>query len=74
MDDIQKDPNKFSMMIERDAVNKKTTCMETLIKYCEENYIDAEEIAHLVNRALKGKIESEMRELNYLPKKATLDL
>ena len=74
MDDLQKDPNTFSMMIELDAVNKKSTCTDSLLKYCSDNYLEPDEISHLVNRALKGKIEAEMREMNYLPKKATLDL
>lgn len=66
--------NTFSKTIELDASRRKVPYMDSLIQYCEANFIEPEEIAHLVNRSLKSKIESEMRDLNFLPRKAKLDL
>lgn len=48
--------------------------MDAVLLYCEENYIEPDEIKSLVNRTLRDKIEIDMREANLLPKQATLDV
>ena len=48
--------------------------MEAVLKYCEENYIDPEDISSMVNKALKQKIAVNMVDENLLPKRATLDI
>jgi len=48
--------------------------MEAVLKYCEENYIDPEDISSMINKQLKEKIAVNMMEENYLPKRATLDI
>ncbi len=48
--------------------------MEAVLKYCYDNLLEPEEIASKINKALKEKIAVNMRELNYLPKQASLDL
>lgn len=65
---------QFSLHIEQLASKKKITHMEAVLLYCEENYIEPDEIKSLVNRTLRDKIEIDMREANLLPKQATLDV
>jgi hypothetical protein len=48
--------------------------MEAVLQYCKENFIEPEDIAKLVNKSLKDKLEVNFQDENYLPKKATLDV
>jgi hypothetical protein len=56
------------------VIEHKITHMEAVLKYCEDNSIEPEEIASKINKSLKEKIAINMRELNYLPKQASLDV
>jgi len=48
--------------------------MDAVLEYCAENYIDPQDIASLINKSLKDKIQLEMIEANMLPKQAQLDV
>lgn len=65
---------QFSMYIERFAIDKRMTHMEAVLHYCAENYVDPDDIKHLINKSLKDKIEVDMINENMLPKRATLDV
>lgn len=65
---------EFSMYIEKRAVELATTPLETVLQYCADNMIDPDEIAHMVSKSLKAKLETNFRDLNYLPKQAQLDV
>jgi cell division ATPase FtsA len=69
-----KTANEFSMHIEYMVREKKINHMDAVLEYCKENYIEPEDVASLINKSLKDKIEMDFRELNYLPKQAQLDL
>lgn len=69
-----KNAAQFSMHIEQLAAQKKITHMEAVLLYCEENFIEPDEIKSLVNKPLRDKIEIDMREANLLPKQASLDV
>lgn len=71
---IFKNNNEFALYIESVVVEKKMTHMEAVLLYCEQNFIDPEDISRLINKNLKQKIEMNMIEQNYLPKKGSLDL
>ena len=71
---IFKNTNEFSLFIEELVREKKVSHMDAVLKYCEENFIDPEDIAPLINKSLKAKIELNMIEANMLPKKGMLDL
>jgi hypothetical protein len=71
---IFKNTNEFSIYIESIVADKKITHMEAVLLYCQENYIDPEDISSMINKNLKQKIELNMIEENYLPKKGTLDI
>ena len=69
-----KTSNEFSLYIEQVVSQKRITHMDAILEYCKENYLEPEDIAKLVNKSLKEKVALNMQELNYLPKKAQLDV
>jgi Phage late-transcription coactivator len=66
--------SSFSLYIESVAREKKMQYMDAVLQYCEENFIDPQDIASMINKSLRDKIAVEMREANLLPKQATLDV
>lgn len=69
-----KSASAFSLHIEEIAASKSMTHMEAVISYCEENFIEPEDIKSLINKTLKDKIENDMIEANLLPRRATLEI
>jgi hypothetical protein len=69
-----KSSNEFSLYIEMMVQEHKISHMDAVLKYCEDNMLEPADIASKINKSLKDKIELNMRELNYLPKQATLDV
>ena len=69
-----KTSNEFSLHIEKIAQENKISHMDAVLKYCEDNLLDPEDIAGKINKSLKEKIALNMIDLNYLPKQASLDL
>jgi hypothetical protein len=69
-----KTANEFSMHIENVAQQNKQSYLDAILDFCNKHMIDPEEIASKVNKSLKDKLEHDFRELNYLPKKAQLDV
>ena len=67
-------PKKLSIMIERIAKDSGCNHMDAVIDYCEKNKIEPEQIKPLVTKSLKEKLEVNARELNFLPKVATLPI
>lgn len=66
--------NEFSLYIERIVREKRMSHMDAVLEYCKENYLEPEDVASMINKSLKDKIEMDFREMNYLPKQATLDV
>lgn len=69
-----KNAASFSLFIEELSATKKISHMDAVLQYCEENYVEPDEIKSLINKTLRDKIEVDMREANLLPKQATLDV
>jgi hypothetical protein len=69
-----KTANEFSLHIEQMVRDSKLSYMDAVLEYCKENYLEPEDVAKLINKSLKDKIEMKFRELNYLPKQAQLDV
>ena len=67
-------PKKFSIIIEKIAKDSGCNHMDAVIDYCEKNKIEPEQIKPLVTKSLKEKLEVNARELNFLPKVATLPI
>lgn len=66
--------NEFSFHIEMLAQQKNAGIVDTLTEYCTENFIEPEDIAKLINKSLRDKLEMDFIDQNYLPKQATLDI
>ena len=67
-------PKKFSMIIEKLAKDSESTYLDALLDYCEKNSVEPEQIKPLITKSLKEKLEVNARELNFLPKVATLPI
>ena len=65
--------SEFSLHIESLANDKEIDLIDTILLYCESNFLEPDDISSLINRSLKDKIEMEFAELNFLPKTASLD-
>lgn len=66
-------PHKFSIMIEKMSRQFEMGYVDTIINYCEENNIEYETVAKLVNPTLKDKLKKEFSESHHLlPKTAKL--
>ena len=69
-----KSSNEFSLYIEMMVQEHKISHMDAVLKYCEDNMLEPAAISSKINKSLKDKIELNMRDLNYLPKQAQLDV
>lgn len=59
---------KFSLLIEDFVKQKRCSYMDAVVLYCQENEIEIETAARLINTKIKEQIEVEAIELNFLPK------
>ena len=69
-----KSSNEFSLHIEKSARENRMTHMDAVLEYCKQNFLEPEDIASLINKSLKDKIEMDFRDANMLPKTAQLDV
>ena len=67
-------PKTFSLEIENIAKDKKISHMDAVLYYCEKNDVEPDRVGNLITKALKQKIEANARDLNFLPKTATLPI
>ena len=67
-------PKKFAMKIEEIVKRGGITYMDAILDYCEKNQMEPDAVAPLISKPLKEKIEADARELNFLPKVATLPI
>jgi hypothetical protein len=70
----REEKNRFSMMIMELAINEKIDHMDAITSYCEQNNLEIEVAATLINDSLKGIIEGEAMELRYLPRGSKLPI
>ena len=59
----------FSMKIEQVVKDKKIGYFDAVLWYCEQNEIEIETGAKLINTIIKKKIEAEASEMNVLKEK-----
>lgn len=67
-------PKKFAIKIEEMVAQGGVTHMEAILEYCEQNEMEPDLVAPLISKPLKEKIEANARELNFLPRVATLPI
>ena len=68
-----KTANEFSLHIEQIVKEKRINHMDAVLDYCKENFLEPDDVSSLINKSLKDKLEMDFREVNMLPKQATLD-
>ncbi len=69
-----KTSNEFSLFIERQSRDMRISHLDAVLEYCKENFLEPEDVAKLINKSLKDKIEMDFRNANMLPKQAQLDV
>ena len=67
-------PKKFSIAIEKTVKQSGISYMDALVDYCNKNQIEPEQIKPLITKSLKEKVEVDARNLNFLPRIATLPI
>lgn len=69
-------PKKFAIKIEEIVKEGlgQTTYMDAILDYCERHSMEPDTIAPLISKPLKEKLEADARELNFLPRVATLPI
>ena len=69
-------PKKFAIKIEEIVKDGsgQTTYMDAILDYCERHSMEPDAIAPLISKPLKEKLEADARELNFLPRVATLPI
>lgn len=65
---------KFSTIIETTVIEKRLTYMDAVVWWCEKNEMEIETAAKLLNTTIKGKLEVEAQDLNFLAKGARLPI
>ena len=67
-------PKKFSISIEKTVQESGISYMDALLDYCDKYQLEPEMIKPLITKSVKEKVEVDARNLNYLPKVATLPI
>ena len=67
-------PKKFSISNEKTVQESGISYMDALLDYCDKYQLEPEMIKPLITKSLKEKVEVDARNLNYLPKVATLPI
>jgi hypothetical protein len=65
--------SKFTKLIENTVADLKIPYMDAVLKVCETNDIEVEDIKKFISPVIKDKLEAEAMDLNFLPKKNSID-
>ena len=65
---------EFYIKIVKLVEDTKLSYMDAVLHYCDQNNMEPETAAQLVNTKLKAQIREEAEVLNFLPKTAKLPL
>jgi hypothetical protein len=69
-----KGASSFSLFIEQQVIKNRVSHLDAVLEYCKENFLDPEDIKHLINKSLRDKLEVDLINENLLPKRATLEI
>ena len=65
--------SKFTKLIESTVAEMKIPYMDAILRVCEKNDIEIEDIRKFISPVIRDKLEAEAMELNFLPKKNAID-
>ena len=63
----------FTKLIEKTVGDLKISYMDAVLYVCDKNEIDPEDVSKFISPIIKGKLEAEAMNLNFLPKTNSLD-
>ena len=66
--------SEFYIKIQELVEETKLSYMDAVLHYCDQNGMEPETAAQLINGKLKAQIREEAEELNFLPKTAKLPI
>ena len=66
--------NEFYIKIQELVEETKLSYMDAVLHYCDQNGMEPETAAQLINGKLKAQIREVAEELNFLPKTAKLPI
>ena len=66
--------SEFYLNIQKLVKDTNLSYMDAVLHYCDQNGMEPETAAGLVNTKLKAQIREEAEELNFFPKTAKLPL
>jgi len=66
--------SEFYIKIQELVEETKLSYMDAVLHYCDQNGMEPETAAQLINGKLKVQIREEAEELNFLPKTAKLPI
>ena len=65
--------SKFTKLIESTVAELKIPYMDAILHVCDKNDIEPEDVRKFVSPVIRDKLEAEAMNLNYLPKKTSID-
>ena len=65
--------SKFTKLIESTVAEIKIPYMDAILMVCEKNDIEIEDIKKFISPVIRDKLEAEAMDLNFLPKKNSID-
>jgi hypothetical protein len=67
-------PSRFAQEIENLVSEQKSSYIDAIVTFCEQNSIDLESVPKLISKPLKEKLKYEAMELNFLKKSSRAKL
>ena len=65
--------SKFTKLIESTVADMKLPYMDAILQVCQKNDIEPEDVRKFISPIIKDKLEAEAMDLNFLPKKNSID-
>ena len=65
--------SKFTKLIESTVADMKLPYMDAILHVCDKNDIEPEDVKKFISPIIKNKLEAEAMDLNFLPKKTSID-
>ena len=65
--------SKFTKLIENTVADMKIRYMDARLHVCSKNDIEPEDVKKFISPVIRDKLEAEAMDLNFLPKKNSID-
>lgn len=65
--------SKFTQLIEKTVCDLHISYMDAILYLCDKNDIDPADVNKFISPIIKGKLEAEAMNLNFLPKTNSID-